>query len=379
MRYIMNIIAKFCIIFIIEFLLLSLLIHFILERREHFSSDNVCTLKVHDSAGLGDRLLDSIGYAVLCQRKQVEPISIQWCSGSSAYNQQMKRSSYSSELFSFPFHVKCDDSGNEHKFIQTYMSGYSYNPYAVAEFLQIDLDESLIKDYVSVATNIRPAPIINIPYLGDAVGVHLRKSDKITNEVDHPHETSVQDFAIIMSRVKEYILKTYGERQRFFICSEDKTHRSEFVSFLSSSEREFVIIEQSYDEISPDVQDFFFLSRCKEIIQCIKYSTFSMTAAIIGQVPLINFHAEDYKMTNNLINSWAPLLINHTSGEYDYWTRSQHNENYKSRYNVSKLNMGSCLQTKNNKVKIHDDDQNTVTHITIMSLFKNNEDYLGRI
>ena len=54
------------------------------------------------------------------------------------------------------------------------------------------------------------------------------------------------------------------------------------------------------------VLDLFALSWCKEILQGVKYSTFSMSAAIIGNCKLRNY---SHLVNNiNLVNAWNTVI-----------------------------------------------------------------------
>ena len=53
--------------------------------------------------------------------------------------------------------------------------------------------------------------------------------------------------------------------------------------------------------------DFFALSRCKKIVQMTKYSTFSMAAAMIGNVPLLNFFNPSKEMGSR-VDVWRSAI-----------------------------------------------------------------------
>ena len=324
--------AEFIVILVVEVLFFGVLYSLyslsmsrvVNSKIEHFVDQKKCSFGHHDFSGLGDRLLDTIGYCVVCKRKspKVRPV-VNWCGPISDFNSSRGRSPYSLELFDFPFETTCS-----HDFMRTRHSGYSYNPYGVADMFGIEIDDELIDDFISLAMRIRPSAMLDVPSeaeLKDVVGIHLRKSDRILDSPDdsrHASATSTAELLDIMTKLKERAMG-YERGQRFFVCSENSEHRAEFVAFLIDAQRDYVIVEAE-SRISPDVADFFYLTRCKEILQGIKYSTFSISAAIIGQKPLINFASRDYKTTNNFLNYWAPLLVNHPRGEYGYWRSSPH-------------------------------------------------------
>jgi len=289
-----------------------------------------CSFSQHDMAGLGDRLLDCIGYCVLCKRWGRSPIVVHWCAEQSASNRSMGRSSYAADLFEFPFETECDDDRAARKLLRTKYSNYSYNPFSVADMLGLpEVDEALVADYLEFATRIGPSKKLGVPdrtELADVVGVHLRKSDKI---FDGPEGTCMHstkaEFERILDRAKDHLRAGYPAGQRFFICSEDAAHKAEFARFLTSvPDKAYRIVEYPANASSPDVFDFFVLSRCKEIVQGVKYSTFSQTAAIIGRVPLINFF--DYRTTKNFLNYWIPLIVNGDGLTIDVrrWMASPH-------------------------------------------------------
>ena len=53
--------------------------------------------------------------------------------------------------------------------------------------------------------------------------------------------------------------------------------------------------------------DFFALSRCPRIIQMTKYSTYSMAAAIVGDLPLVNLYRGESGVTH-LLDIWKNTL-----------------------------------------------------------------------
>ena len=292
------------------------------RRIENFSDDESCSFSQHEWAGLGDRLLDTIGYCVLCRRWGRSPIVVRWCGGNSAINSSRGRSAYSAEFFDFPFETECRIGRKN--ILLTQHSNYSYNPFGVADMLNMPggPDRELVEDYLYFATRIRPsAKLLNVPSkeaFGDVVGVHLRKSDRLG---DGPSGTTMYmnltEFDDIIGRAKAHISDAYGPGQRFFVCSEDAAHRDGFEKFIESvAGKGYVVVNVDDDRAtsgSPDLYDFFTLSRCKEIVQGVKYSTFSQTAAIVGSVNLINFY--DYETTNNFVNYWMPLLLQPGSQE----------------------------------------------------------------
>ena len=278
--------------------------------QEHFAKR--CILGQREGAGLGDRLLDSIGYCVI-RLRQNKAVVVEWCDGLGEFNRSLGRSSYDRDLFYFPFETQCTGDSD---ILESHMSGTSYNPFHVAEILGLEtVDEALVQDFVDVASKIGPSSALMdyIPLksdLSDVVGIHLRKSDKVVTGIPKGHSflTNVEEFNRIMDATRDYIRTTYSDGQRFFVCSEDGEHRDEMISYLQSLGKGYVVISETPTNATPpskDLVDFFTLSRCKEIVQGISYSTFSMVAAIIGRIPLVNFYEN-----NILLDDWRQLLVN---------------------------------------------------------------------
>lgn len=109
--------------------------------------------------------------------------------------------------------------------------------------------KNITNDFIKVASKIKCNKIIQdlIPeYLKDYIGIHLKLTDNSENEI-----TNILNY----------------------INDECKFYQGIF-----------------------DIYELFSLSKCKMILQCAKYSTFSFVAALISQI------------TNNLIYSWKPCL-----------------------------------------------------------------------
>ena len=308
--------------------------------KEAFSV-STCALTVRN--GLGDRLLDSIGYSVISRKRGLVPV-VNWCHAEDFNRVNFGRSSYDSNLFIFPFKTVCQDTPSPAAPYASF-SGSSFNPDAVAAMFEKKLDDELLNIFIDVATKIKPSPALEMYIssmeLAGAVGVHLRKSDKIRQDAidGDPIYFSVDEFNDIMQKVKQYIISNYALGQRFYLCSEDASHKAEFKNFIESAGKDFTIVEgHNYYEVS-DVLDFFCLSRCKEIIQAIKYSTFSMAAAIIGRKPLINISG--FEVSNNLLNMWAPLFINMGGSKFD-WSTNKFKEGLVRQHDSDIAKTSSC-------------------------------------
>lgn len=187
--------------------------------------------------------------------------------------------------------------------------------------------------YKNIAENIKPSEYIEsfIPDgLDNSYGIHLRRTDKIKSnneyiikkkEYFHIWSNSIDEYEYIINKSKQYILDIIKENneQSFFVCSEDMEYKIYFQNWIIENGGTIIKINEELlekDEQILPILEMFCLSRCKEIIQCIKYSSYSITAALIGKYKKIkNFLEIDDNFTNifksvlNINNSEIDLDI----------------------------------------------------------------------
>jgi hypothetical protein len=92
------------------------------------------------------------------------------------------------------------------------------------------------------------------------------------------------------------------------VVSEDPVWKLEIQNMISKFSIDIQFIKVSYTDNQNynSVLDLFALSYCKEILQGVKYSTFSMTAAVIGKCKLRNYA----HLVNgvNLVHAWNSVI-----------------------------------------------------------------------
>lgn len=148
--------------------------------------------------------------------------------------------------------------------------------------------------------------------LSQAIGVHIRWKDKKAGDqkvsvVDSILKMNTAELDIIMSRCKKYLvgLCSTNKRVSFYICSDDCNAKREFQNTLRALGANVIQHGDTHnmreDELA--LLDFFSLAMCKEIVQGTKYSTFSLAASMIRQIPLVNF----YGWKNNPLSIWRTL------------------------------------------------------------------------
>ena len=279
--------------------------------------------------GLGDKLLDLIGFFILCKYLNYNPNVIFCNNGHFAWG----NNNYDISLFNFNEITISDDKCNF--YVNSINPSSSLCPYKVYEFIKHFLDEitfeQISNDFVAYSKKIiQPSEIIlqKIPNnIEKAYGIHLRKSDKLNNAGDIRHENNINDFKIItdnlLDDVKNIIISE--EEPIFLIVSEDNNWKLEIINFInniSNNNKQIKILEIDYDNKNNysnynSVLDMFCLSKCKEILQGVKYSTFSILASLLGNNKLRNYS----KYTNSydvcLIHTWSSVIEINNNKNFD--------------------------------------------------------------
>ena len=256
-------------------------------------------------SGLGDRLLDMIGFYVICKCLGYCPKVFfnNYCNyfdwGSSVYDLR---------LFDFTGIELIEDVECPY-YIHSPNTSSSLSPYKGWEFVASLLPELSFEDFSNLYHTyakqvIRPSSIIvsKLPEgLENAYGIHLRRSDKV-KEGDIRHENTTSEFEMITRELIEDIRRIIQKEDEpepvFLIVSEDNQWKDEFHHivnriFLENNKTpRFILIDynSSVHYVNYNgVLDMFCLSRCKAIYQGVKYSTFSMIASLIGNNKLHNY------------------------------------------------------------------------------------------
>lgn len=278
--------------------------------------------------GLGDKFMDLIGFYVLCKRVNYVPHVHFDNAGYYAWG----TNHYDMRLFEFKDVV----FSSQHcpYYLLSPNPSSSLSPYKVYEFLkpmfpEITLEE-VSRDFVAYAKDIiQPSEIIvsHLPKnLEKAHGIHLRRTDKVNNHGDIRHENLLHEFDVITEKMLEDVeIIVRGEPDaKFVIVSEDTNWKREFVNrVLHIAENKPIeiieidyTIDTNYDNYA-SVLDMFCLSRCKEILQGVKYSTFSMLASLLGTKKIRNYAKYTDSYDACLIHSWASVLEINNEQNFD--------------------------------------------------------------
>lgn len=279
-------------------------------------------INVNSPNGIGDKFIDLLGAFTFCKFLNYKP-NINFIANHSHMDILCD---YDLKLFEFHKDISFGEKNTKYYF-NSILNGNNINPYKLYKYLKKIIPNitfnNVIDEYlINSKEIIKPSNIIikNIPIdIENAYGIHLRKSDKITDNGDMRHENSYQDFLIIINELIKDITEIIinEENPSFFISSEDYSWRDEFtnkiINIANNNNKKITIIKPNYLNNEnyhnyASVLDLFCLSKCKEIFQGVKYSHFSIIASLLGSRKLRNYA----HITNNynicLINSFRCVL-----------------------------------------------------------------------
>jgi len=266
--------------------------------------------------GLGDKLLDLIGFYILCKYLNYKP-NVTFLIDKHPWGV----SNYDMRLFKFS---EITITNEKHNFyVISHNASSSMCPYKLYVFIKSFLNEitfeQISNDFVEYSKKIiQPSEIIlqKIPNnIEKAYGIHLRKTDKVSEYCDIRHENLTNEFIIIIDKLLEDVKNIIMDEEEpiFFIASEDNNWKLEIINRINNisnnNNKQIKILTVDYDNKDNydnyiSVLDMFCLSKCKEILQGVKYSTFSIVASLLGNNKLRNYS----KYTNSydvcLIHTW---------------------------------------------------------------------------
>ncbi len=293
----------------------------------HFLGKNA---EIYLRNGLGDKLTDLLGFCVICEILGVKPNVF---FNNNTYPTAWGMNYYNLKYFNFQdvnVFNKRDDVSNIpiEYFIDAPNPSTTLSPYKVLMFLKKFVNdmtiESLSEKYISCAKKIiKPSQEIleNIPVECEkAYGIHLRKTDKVseTGYQEYTHISKLNEFDIMTNKLLEDVgsIILNENEPTFLIVSEDFTWKNHMKGLIENialkNNKTCKIIKINYLENDNDnfnsVLDMFCLSRCKEILQGVKYTTFSMIASIIGTQKIRNYF--EYTETKDIcyIHLWNSVL-----------------------------------------------------------------------
>jgi len=287
-------------------------------------------VKITLFGGLGEELLDLIGFGVLCKY-------LNYKSNVSFYIDQKfdcLDNKLDIRLFNFNQITISDDECNF--YVNSPNPSYSLCPYRVYEFIEKFLNELTFEqfsnDFVEYSKIIiKPSEIIlsKIPNdIEKAYGIHLRKKDKNGNTHDIIDDYSRYEFEIttnkLLEDVKNIIISE--EETIFLIVCEDNNWKKEIydiiIDFSIKNNKLIKILDIDYDNENNyydynNVLDMFCLSKCKEILQGVQYSAFSILASLLGNNKIRNYSNYTNNYVDCFVNCWSSVIEINNNKNYD--------------------------------------------------------------
>ncbi|MFY7728938.1 MAG: hypothetical protein ACOVRN_05430 [Flavobacterium sp.] len=265
--------------------------------------------------GIGDKLLDTLGFYVICKYLNYQPHvefnrlveKFEWGFGSTT--------EYDLKLFNFSDIIITNGVTCPY-FVRSVNPSSTLCPYKVYMFLLkfipgITFNE--VSDcFVSDAKRIfKPSEVITslIPDgIENAYGIHLRKTDKvIAVNGDLRHVATYAEFEIIIQRLLDDVnyISANEPDSVFFITSEDDDWLAEMKQRMNVR---LISTPHIDDRNARSVLHMFCLSKCKMILQGVKYSSFSMIASILGAGKLRNYSNHLDSRDICLLPSWNSVV-----------------------------------------------------------------------
>lgn len=270
--------------------------------------------------GLGDRILDIIGVVIFAQfYKQHYHIALNFLN-QHAHGWQTPLGGtgfYDSRLIQWgdlhvPYNQKPKPILPDGRKVLIPDHSMTLSPLSLVRYTNIPI-EQILKQFKQFAVKIRPSAMIQncLPsQLFNCYGIHLRKTDKVSHS--NTHQCNRLEFDNIIAKLQEYISNKLKEEQdaSFFIASEDIQWKTYFTQWVQSQGGKIIELNIDAQVASKHpgfyaIADLFALSKCKEIIQGVKHSSFSLTAALINpNGKLINFAPPE----DTLLQYWTYIV-----------------------------------------------------------------------
>lgn len=264
-------------------LITVLLVVLFWPKKSFMESDVVC----YDSqtmSGLGDRLLD---ICFVMTKSPDSKIHVKWNLG-----KDQERSTYDTNL------IKIENGEITTDPLESCSVNLAVDNPGIPGANVPHIEN--VDTFKRVASRIKPSQEIeNVIPKERYVTIHIRGKDKFSDQ-EHPIMTTRAQFEEYKTKCVEYV-KSHPEKT-YFVCSDDDPLKKQFIDECGSGIK---FIDVDYGNLDRAVVDLFVMSRSELVIQCTRYSTFSIVSSIIGGVPLLNFSG--YERMGDVAD-WKPFL-----------------------------------------------------------------------
>lgn len=161
--------------------------------------------------------------------------------------------------------------------------------------IDINFDQERI---LNASKTIKPK--FEILFEETPIALHIRRGDKC-----HHHDKSECKMTLELSNkcIQHSIEILKNQEKPVFICSDDIKVKLDIKNYLKDSVK-FIEPNVNNKEISDEYKDFFALTKCSKIYMCSIFSSYAITASMIGNIPLVTYFPED----KSPINRYKPIL-----------------------------------------------------------------------
>jgi len=154
----------------------------------------------------------------------------------------------------------------------------------ISEF-QNDITQS---EFMVAASKIKP--LFDIRFIDNIrpVGIHLRGTDRIGEKHSHFMQ-DIKEFNFYLSKTIDRINRT--KPKYIFISSDDRLVYNQFIKKIA---KEIKIINPiCNDSVPAEYIDFFALSLCSKIYMASKFTSFSICASLVGNIPIVSYSYDE--------------------------------------------------------------------------------------
>jgi hypothetical protein len=144
--------------------------------------------------------------------------------------------------------------------------------------------QTLIETYFNVFKQIKfrniPPEITHIFNTQTIVTVHLRRTDKVNNAVA-AHGVSIDELEFLDTKTEDYIFSRIKQGMNICIVSDDISIKHQYIN--KYKDMATIIYFDTGDQVTQAYYDYYCLAYSNEILMSQKFSTFSITASLIGK------------------------------------------------------------------------------------------------
>lgn len=116
--------------------------------------------------------------------------------------------------------------------------------------------------------------------------IHVRGGDRLRKNIVHKDYSSVGELCKFIDKTIEYVNKN-DDISSYTVVTDDMKYKTKMIDKIT---KRYVELPYKCGGVSKDWLDFYYLTRPKKcVIMCSVFSSYSITASILGRKPLLVF------------------------------------------------------------------------------------------